>query len=107
LYKTLKNILNNDGLVGFTFVEEDSYEVNINVESLWNSAKKRAPINTIDRFIKEFCATMVHEHLHIVIGRSYGNEDKWDMGEELIVWTLLEEKMPKISRKYYEEEFYK
>lgn len=108
LSKTLKIIKDSEVLDGFTFVYKRGYVVNINVEKLWNDSKRRAPVNTVDAFIKNFCKTMEHEHLHVAIGRSYTNwRGKYDIGEEKTVWGLTKEKLSKASLKYYIEEYYK
>jgi len=109
LSKKLKKIPNNENLDGFTLVcDINNYTININVEKLWKNSLTRAPRHPVDKFIREFCATMSHEHLHIAVSECYEDEDnKFCMGEECIIWALMEEKMPKWIYKFYKRDFYK
>ena len=84
----------------------NNWKICINVQYLWSKAKTRAPVNTVDKFIKLFTDTYIHESLHIVINNSYEDpDDKYDFGQELMVWELMEEKMSKKTRTYYEKEY--
>lgn len=80
-------------------------EICINVESIWNTAKKRAKKHPVDSFIKRFCEAYVHEALHFVIEQQYRGAKRWLLGEEIVIFKLMDEKFYKKYLKCYKEEY--
>jgi len=95
-------------LDGFSYIYgRKAQDIYINIQRLWEraviAAKKRIRKTPEDYFCKWFCDTYTHEVLHFVLRKFYRPAHKWELGEEYMVWSLMEEKMTKSVEKYYNE----
>lgn len=100
--KVLQQITDEDDITLEGFMEHNGHKavkVGVNVEKIWkdvdNFNKK------VNKFIKEFISTYIHEWLHFILIKNYKQHPKWVLGEEIVIWSLLNEKMPKSVKKYY------
>ena len=94
--KSLRSIQDKEGLEGYALIDDNCYEIFINVERLWKQSN-----GSIDRFAKKFSDVHSHELLHFLIRRSYKNKKKYEYGEECIIWKLLGNHMSKEQRRFY------
>ena len=106
-YKKLRRLPDQERLDGFSYIYgRTSQDIYINVERLWNRAAKSSTKakhkTTEDYFAQYFSDTYTHEVLHFVLRKFYRPALKWEFGEELVIWSLLNEKIPKASLKFYE-----
>jgi len=92
--KRLKKLNDKENLDGFCLIYcDNSYEICVNVEKLWNT--------TISNFIDDFVATYVHEMLHCAIKPCYRQAKKWEFGEEMLIRHMMYERISKYEREYY------
>ena len=98
----IKNEIGED-MFGFCYPGKKGYEIGVNIERLWEKAIKRAPIHPETSFIKRFMEVYIHESLHIAIRRNYRTHRKWELGEEITVFLLMNERMTRNFIDHYKE----
>ena len=104
-YKRLKTINEDDyGFQGYAeMYGRKGVEIFVNLQRIWNEAQKSYsnPNDQIDLMIQEFEAIHTHELLHWILRCNYKTHPKWELGEELMIWTLMEEKLTARQVLYY------
>ncbi len=90
-----------DNLEGFTYIGKD--DVYINIEMLWQQAVYE--LDVAELFAKKYMLVKYHEIIHHItaLERKRINRlaDKWDLGEECIIWKLQGCVMPEEKYDYY------
>mgnify|MGYP006921330527 CR=1 FL=1 len=72
--------------------------VAVNIESLWKEAEKK--------FAADFSATLTHELLHCTIQKQYRRTRRTEIGEEKVVYSMLNEAWTDEELKFYKK-YYK
>ena len=108
-YKTLQILPDPEKLDGYCYIYgKTRRDIYINVQRLWERAVKTAKRAKYkqkeDYFAEYFANTYTHEMLHFVLRKFYRCTKKWEYGEEMVIWSLMDEKLAPKHLKYYKKE---
>lgn len=106
-YKRLRIIKDEDELQGYAnLYGKKGVDIFINIEWAWKEAKRKNSTfeEQVDYFINIFEAVSTHEILHWVVRCNYKVHPKWELGEEIIIWSLMEESLTAKQIMYYLDE---